>query len=585
LSAPATNPAIRKISAAAQQLRNGRRAEAVLVYEEIAATAGDNVAVNLELGHLCNELGVPDRAAMHYAVAVEQEPDNANYLGYLAVAYQNEGRHEQALPLFERARELDPNIVEVLHGLGVHYLNRSDFRQAVEYLERARQLRPSDASVLTNLATALSNLNEHETALQHAEKALKLDPAQPNTHYAVGKVLTEMGRTDDAVRHFEKTIRQHKTFGGAYDLLARMKKFSSADSAFMAKTEKVLDLGMSARDRIGVHYALGKMYDDCNEWDRAFAHFSHGNLLKKKPFDLKRERRIFPQMRKVYDAASIARYRDLGHSTAQPVFIIGMPRSGTTLMERMIASHPRGAAAGELTEIPRIAEHVSPVDEPRRYAARTKANLTSGTLHRYAEEYLHVLKQGREDAERIVDKLPFNYYHLGLISVMFPNASIIHAIRNPLDTCLSCYFQNFTTVRWANDFESIAAFYRLYRDMMDYWKRVLPEGKIVDIVYEQLTDDPETQGRRLLEGCGLDWDSSSLEFHREEGVVKTASLWQVRQPIYSSSIRRWENYAPHIGELAKALADYLQDDRDLLGRHGIEIPAAGGRGWARKLFG
>jgi tetratricopeptide (TPR) repeat protein len=573
-----------EIGKAAQALRNGRRAEAVALYEDIAARASDDVAAHVQLGHLCNELGAPDRAAVHYSAALDAEPDNAQYLAFLAVAYQQQGRQEEAFPLFERAESIDAEVFEVLHGLGIYYLWRSDYRMARTYLDRALQRRPADAGVHTNLATTLSHLDEHDLALQHARRALKIDPSAPNAHYAVGGILTQLGRTDEAIRHFEQTIRQHKTFGGAYDLLARVKKFSDADRSFIERTERILERGMPARERFCVHYALGKMYDDCKQWDKAFAHFTQANLLKKKPFDLKEERKVFRQMQRVFTAGSLAGYRKMGDDADQPVFIVGMPRSGTTLMERMIASHPFGAAAGELDEMTHIAAAVAESAASKVYAAKMRRNLTPDNIRRYAERYLCVLRQGREDARRIVDKMPVNYRNLGLIAVLFPNATIIHAIRNPLDTCLSCYYQNFTSIRWANSFESIAAMYRLYRDTIAYWRSVLPEGKIVDVHYERLIDDPESECRRLLDACGLEWDDRSLDFHGDGGAVMTASLWQVRQPIYKSSTMRWTNYAPYLAELAEHLASYLQEDRERLAEHGIDLPSPP-RSWFRRLRG
>lgn len=585
MSVPARNPLMADIARATQELRNGRRAEAIAIYEDIVEKAGDDVAVRIGLGRLCSELGAPDEAGKHFAVAVDREPDNAHFLGYLAVARQQGGQAEAAFRLFEKAMSIDPAIFEVVHGLGVYYMHRSDYLEAHKYLDKALTLRQKDAGLLTNLATTLTHLNEHERALECAEKALKLDPTHPNTHYAVGTILTELGRTDDAIRHFERTIRQHRTFGAAYDLYSRVKKFSDADKAFIEKTEKVLEKGMPARERISLHYALGKMHDDCREWERAFEHFSQANLLKRKPFDLKRERRVFRQLKRVYTSSSLEALKSYGNSTSAPVFIVGMPRSGTTLMERIIASHPEGAAAGELTEMSRIAEDLSSSATPRQFAAMTRANMTPENLARNAETYLHVLRQAREHAGRIVDKQPFNYYHLGLISVLFPNATIVHAVRHPLDVCLSCYFQNFTELPWTNDFGSIASFYRLYREFMDYWRKALPEGKIVDFEYESVVEDPETQGRRLLEACGLRWDAGVLEFYRQEGVVRTASMWQVRQPIYRGSRMRWKNYAGHLRALASDLAEYLQEDREELAEFGIEIPRSSGIGWIRRLTG
>lgn len=555
----------------------------MMIYDEVASRASDDGAVNAQLGQLCLQLGAPEQAEKHFAIAVGQEPDNADYMGFLGVALQQLGRQDEAFVAFERAMAIDPDNPSVLHGLAIVYMDRSEYLEARRYLEQAQKLKPGDAGIRTNLATTLANLNEHDLALAHAEKAMKLDPADPNAHYALGRILTELGRTDDAVRHFEKTIRQHKTFGGAYDLLSRIRKFTPADKAFIDKTERLLQKGMPAKERACMHYALGKMYDDCHDFDDAFEHFRQANLLQKRPYDTKRDVKRYRRVKEAFDVASLERYQDLGHPSDIPVFIVGMPRSGTTLMERIIASHSKAAGAGELPEITRIAGRVSPGDNLRNLVARTRDNLTADKVTEFAETYLKVLRQGREEASRVVDKLPGNFLHLGLITTLFPNTTIIHARRHALDTCLSCYFQNFTNVRWANDLDVIADVYRLYREAMVRWRSVLPAGKVVDVVYEELIEDPATQARRMIEACGLTWEADSLEFHKREAVVRTASLSQVRQPIYKTSRMRWVNYAGHIGALASSLAEFLQDDRELLGQHGIDLSSPG-RGWLRRVF-
>ena len=585
MSTLSTNKAVAQIQEAARLLRKDRQAEALLIYEEVADTAGNDIAVNIEMGHFCSQLRAFDQAIEHYAVAVEQEPENAHFLGFLGVAYRQHGQSERALEVLKRAMAFNADIPIVLDSLGLIYASRNDPAQARAYFERATQLKPGEASFRINYAMSLKQLDEHDEALRQALKAVKQDPLNPNGHYLVGAILTESGRTDEAIRHFQRTIRDQKTFGGAYDLLARIRKFTPADTSFIEKTEKVLKAGMPPDQRYAVHYALGKMYDDCREWDKAFEHFRQANLLQKKPFDGDAEAKRFRKTKKAFDAAALERYRAFGHPSAQPVFIVGMPRSGTTLIEQMIASHPRGAGGDELPEMPRIANLLAPGDDLRRYVSTMHANLTPENIKRYAEQYLGVLRRGREGADRIVDKLPGNYFFLGLISVLFPNTTIIHAVRHPLDTCLSCYFQNFAEVQWANDFKVIAKIYRGYREAMAYWERVLPEGKILEVRYERMVEDPENEGRRMIEHCGLEWDSNLLQFHRQERVVKTASVWQVRQPIYRSSRMRWKNYAPYLAELADALSDYLPEERREL--KDLGIPQAGGSGmaWLKRLTG
>ena len=582
MNTPSTRSLPQQLQDAAQELRNGDRAEAFAIYQQVAERAPTDDPLQAQLGYFCLTFGAFGRAVEHYRAALEQEPDNAQYLGYLGSAQQQCGDAQAALETYERAIALDGGTATVHNGLGVLYMQRGDYVRAKSHLLESVQRKPSDANAQTNLAITLQHLNEHEEALQRVEKVLKLDPVNAEAHFALASILTQLGRVDEAVRHCEKTIQQHRTFGEAYDLLARMRKFTETDKPFIAKTEKVLESGMPAKQRYALHYALGKMYDDCREWDKAFAHFEKANLLKRKPVDIERVRKVLRLTCSAFDRPALERYRGLGHTSQQPVFIVGMPRSGTTLMEQMIASHPRAAGADELVEMPAIARLVSPDDDLRRFVSRTHANLTPTNIEAHAETYLSVLRRGREAAERIVDKQPGNFFHLGLISIVFPNATIIHAVRNPLDTCLSCYFQNFSTLDWANDLKVIATTYRLYRETMAHWERVLPPGKILEVHYERLTEDSATEGRRMLEACGLDWDESRLRFYEQSRVVKTASVWQARQPIYRTSQMRWKRYASHLGELPAVLGEYLQDDHQALKEHGIEQPGA--VGWLKRLI-
>ena len=226
-----------------------------------------------------------------------------------------------------------------------------------------------------------------------------------------------------------------------------------------------------------------------------------------------------------------------------------------------------------MQEIPRIAELIAPSDDVRHFAANVRENLTAENIAKYAEGYLDVLRQAGPGMDRVVDKLPENYFHLWLISILFPNAAILYSMRHPLDTALSCYFQNFAALPWADDLQMIGDVYRFHREVMDHWKNVLPDGKIVDIHYEQLVAEPEIHGKHMLESCGLEWRGDGLENYRKEKIVKTASMWQVRQPIYQSSIMRWKHYAPHVAELSGQLSDFLQDERDELARYQITLSA------------
>jgi Flp pilus assembly protein TadD len=281
MSIPSTRSPLKLIKDAAQQLRNGDRVGAFGIYEQIAGQTSTDDPLQAQLGYFCLTFGAFGRAVEHYAAAVKREPDNAQHLGFLGSAYQQNGHAQLAFEAYGRALALDGDTASVRNGLGVLYMDRGDHATAKVHLLRSVQLKPSDSNAQTNLAITLQHLNEHEEALRHAQKAIRLEAVNPLSHFALASILTQMGRGDEALRHCEKTIQQHRTFGEAYDLLARMRKFTEADKPFIAKTEKVLESGMPAKQRYAVHYALGKMYDDCREWDKAFAHFEKANLLKR----------------------------------------------------------------------------------------------------------------------------------------------------------------------------------------------------------------------------------------------------------------------------------------------------------------
>jgi hypothetical protein len=283
--------------------------------------------------------------------------------------------------------------------------------------------------------------------------------------------------------------------------------------------------------------------------------------------------KLLKNFRNIFTPDLINRYsEELGHTSKTPVFIIGMPRSGTTLLEQIISSHKDADGAGELTKIGEINREIYDYNNLKNFKKNWSDALTKQNFNNYAEEYLKILKQGNNSALRIVDKMPENYFHLGFLSILFPKAKFIHIKRSPLDTCLSCYFTQFSSINWAYDFEWIAKRYDTYRKTIALWQSVLPQSSILNIDYENLVHDQETYSKSIIDFIGLDWDPNCLKYYEKERAVQTASVWQVRQPLYKKSIRRWENYSQHIEPLAGMLKPYLEsEDLDALGKAGIKI--------------
>jgi len=562
-------------------LGKNRKADAQLIFDELQPDEISDTDTTAQYGKLALLLGENAHAINSLYKATEAAPDNAGYLDLFAQALIENGNTTRPMELLQRAIQLDPELPGPYLRLAILEMEKLDFKAAVPLLEKAIQLKPGDPLAYAHMVIALRYTDRHEEALKYAQKLLRLVPNNPANHEIMGRVLIELGKQDDAMPHLEKAIRLDRTYGPAYNSLSSIKKFTLDDKKFIDQCEAALQLSMSPVNRSHIHFSLGKIYDDCKLWEQAFEHYRQGNLLSKSAIaDNSSVTKRFNKTRKSYNRKFIDKTRNLGNDSEIPVFVVGMPRSGTTLIEQIVASHPDGAAAGELTAIHNIEMQICPDQLLSSYDKKLHENLTPELIHEYAEGYLQVLRKNREQANRIVDKMPDNFLYLGLINLLFPNAHIIHAVRNPLDTCLSCYFQPFTHIKWAHDLESIADRYRLYRKAMDHWNSTLTAGRITEVRYELLIEDPENQIRQLIDSCGLPWDDQCLSFHEKKRAIVTASVWQARQPLYKSSRKRWSHYGKFLEVLANRLSDYLDDeDIEELQKQGLRIS----RKWYRRF--
>lgn len=569
---PKTN-ILSQIQKAFQFIGTNQVEQAQIIFDQLLHEEISDLNTLAQFGKLACFLGEKVHAINALYKVTEAEPENAIYLDLFAQALIDNGGVTKPRELLQKAIELKPDFADPYIRLAALEIDNLYFKEAVPLLEKAVQLKPGEPVAYANIIVALRYTDRHEEALAYAQKLVRLNANNPANYEILGRVLIELGKIDEAIPLLEKAIRLDPTYGPAYNSLVGIKKYSMEDSAFINQCEKALQLSMPAVQRSLIHFSLGKIYDNCKQWDKAFEHFRQGNLLCKPAFEqdkplVKRLRKI----RKSYTKAFIRKTADLGSDSDIPVFVVGMPRSGSTLIEQIISSHPDGAGAGELDSINRIEKILCPDASLPQYHKLLQENLTREIIQEHANDYLKRLRKNRENASRIVDKMPDNFRYLGLINLLFPKAHIIHSIRNPLDTCLSCYFQAFAYLKWAHDLDWIAARYRLYRETMDYWKNTLPAGKIIDISYEDMTENPEHEIRRMLELVELPWDDQCLNFHKKKRAIVTASVWQARQPIYKSSRNRWANYAPFIEGLASKLSDYLSEkDIEELASHGVKI--------------
>lgn len=481
-----------------------------------------------------------------------RHPDALNLMGVLAVEAD---RFAIAVDYLRKAVEVDPSEAVYRNNLGNALLVHSLPDEAIPHLKKAAQLDPKYADAMCNLGKAYRTIGDAERAKKWFEKALKADPGFLRAKAGLAELLVELGRTEEATVAFREVLavdpRQIEALWG----LAIARRFEEGDPEIASIETALKDPTLRADQRAPLHHALGKICNDTGRWDDAVAHFIQGKKDKALKFYMDLHRRTYANQRQVFTRTFFAARPGYGVSDERPVFIVGMPRSGTTLTEQILASHPRVHGLGELPVIRKIGQALSYGRvEPKDFTdAVTAVDATRTRM--LAEQYLRVMSRAPASTLRATDKNPHNYEMLGVIALLFPNARIIHCRRDPMDTCVSCFMQNFNDSHGYNsDLRVLGQYYREYSALMDHWLEALPLA-MFELQYEDMVADQEGMSRRLIDFLGLDWDDACLEFFKTERTVSTPSRWQVRQPIYSTSVKRWKRYEAHLDPLKEALGD------------------------------
>ncbi|QFY44428.1 tetratricopeptide repeat protein [Candidatus Methylospira mobilis] len=537
----------------------GRPEDAAASYRRALQIKADSAEAHNNLGNTLNELGQFEDAVASYRRALEVKPDYAEAHNNLGIALENLGRLDEAMASYRRALEIKADYAEEHNNLGVTLNNLGRLEEAVASYRRALDIKPDYAAAYGNLGTALKNLGRLDDAVASYRRALDIKPDFAEVYNNLGNVLKDLGRLDDAVASYRRALELKPDYFEAHRNFILLKSVTPEDKSFLALVGywdaiRNSNSSLPGKELIPLHFALGKCYDDIGDYEKAFPHFLEGCKLKRATFGYNPDRagQELAGIIDIFDRATIDRLRGSGDPSRLPVFILGMPRSGTTLIEQMIASHMAAHGAGELSMLIEIMlrdNGMPGVSFPENLLPLTRERLTS-----WGEEYIAKLKSLAPDAQRITDKLPGNFIGVGLIHLMLPNAKIIHVNRNPMDTCLSCFTELFAcSQEFSYDLDELGRYYADYARLMAHWRNVLPAGAFLDVNYEDIVNDTEAQARRIIEYCGLEWRTACLDFHKKERPIQTASAAQVRQPIYKSSIERWRHYEKFLGPLQDAL--------------------------------
>jgi len=496
------------------------------------------------LGDECMTHGDYAQAISHFGQLISLRPRDAEAHQALGVALCKAGRFQDAEICFTRAIGINPKLPVAHANLGNALRVTGRLEKAENSLRRALKLRPSDEAIRTNLGTTLQSQGRSQEAKAQFAKVLKTMPRNVDALVGIGRIAAIEGNFAQAETYLKRALEVDPDMPSAWASLVGLRKMTPGDAAWLSRVKEIAGSDLDPVNEANLRYAMGKYHDDVEEFDAAFENFQRANKLMKglvREYPREAHENFIDDLMRVYTRDIVTRARSGGSDSTLPVLVVGMPRSGTSLVEQIIASHPAAQGAGELTFwTGAVRDHE---------AAIRQGLLDESTRKKLAHEYLKVL--GRDThAQRIVDKAPANTEYLGLIHSVFPNARIIHMQRDPIDTCLSCYFQQFSTaLNFTFDLSDLVHYYRQFHRIMAHWRAVLPEGTILDVPYEQLVADQETWTRRIIDFLGLPWDERCLSFHTTSRSVATASAWQVRQKIYRGSVARWRSYARHIGPL------------------------------------
>ncbi len=487
--------------------------------------------------------GNPGLAIASLQKAVMFDPELAGAWHNLGIAFQFEESYEEAIDAFQHAISLSPEVAECYTHLGRCLLVEELGDQALECARKAVELAPDSLEAKRLLADAYFAAVHGENGMVHIEQAVAEDPNSSFPHALLGSRLQEQGDFAEAETSLQRSIALQPTQGFAYYVLAHNRKIREDDRPEIARMEAVSQSpSLTLEERQYINFALGKAYDDLQDYEKAIKHFDFAHEetdSEAASVPIRRHSNVVHRYNQLFSKQTLERFGEVANLTAEPIFIFGMPRSGTTLLEQIVSRHSMVGGAGELFFWR---------DASRRIVNLSEGALNTKELQRAGAKYLDLIRLKAPGKAHVTDKFPSNYVYLGMPHLIFPNATFIHARRNPLDTCLSIYMRPFSTNQGlGRTRRQIVDTYKLYRQSIRAWRHILGPDRFLDVDYEQLVQNPEAMTRKVVAHCGLEWEDACL--HPQEGNrrVVTFSKWQVRQPVYTTSVERWRNYEPWLG--------------------------------------
>lgn len=562
---------------------------AIQNYEKALSLKPDYAEAHNNIGTAYLTLESTEQALEHFEQAVRTAPGFADAYNNAANCLKKLSRYEEAINYYNQAIKLKPDFVIAYSNLGNIYQELGNIENAINYYKQTLALDPNDSDTHFRLSRILQENGQIEGAVIHLKKTLEIKPEHYQAHNNLGNIYYQNSLIEEAIREFKIALQINADYAEAYNNWGNVLFESGCANEAIEKYKKALNLkpdlsqahkhiaiiqpdknqietiqqqlnkpDLNDFDSMNYHFALGAIYNHIKSYSVAFKHYDKGNKLKRKTFDYDADEhsKYVNSLINVFSKEYFQNNNLAGSDSERPVFILGMPRSGTTLVEQILSSHSEVYGADELSKLHQFERSIEQKMKAGQGYPDCMSSITKKILETFANEYLGLLNSFSKEAVRITDKMPDNFLRIGLIKLMFPKAKIIHCKRNALDTCTSIFLTYFTKGnRFSFDLVEIGRYYKDYERLMSHWHSVFP-GQIFDVEYEDLINDQINISRQLIDYINLEWDEACLNFYDNERTVKTASNLQVRKPIYKNSVERWKRYEQQL----QPLIDVLQSD-------------------------
>ncbi|WP_411970684.1 tetratricopeptide repeat-containing sulfotransferase family protein [Mesorhizobium sp. CA14] len=533
----------------------GRRQEAEALYRQVLGQQPNHAAALHFLGLLLHQTGRSEEGLDLIEQSVTLQPENADFLNNMGTVMRDLGRVAAAVDFFRGAVDIRPDQLAARDNLGSSLKQLGQFDAAEEIYRGTIGRNPFHVRARIGLAETMQEAGRLDEAIKLFSEALSIRPKDAELLYGLGVAMMEKGKLDEAADRARQALAIAPNMAKAWLLLTQVKRQTERDKELAGMEAEHAKAPQGSLARMQLSFGLGKVNDDLKDYGRAFDYFAEGNAIRRKviDYDPARTRDEFEAMKAAFDTAFFEQHRPSGISDDTPIFVVGMPRSGTTLVEQIIASHPQVFGAGELNILKTAVAKQFPMSMPGGFPAGI-ADMPDKAFAEAGQAYLEMLHSRYPGYRHVTDKMPGNFLLVGFLHMMLPKAKIVHCARDAAATCLSIFKVHFRgdSHRYGYDLGELADFHNLYTDIMAHWHKVLP-GVVHDVRYEDFVADQEGQTRALMAYLGLPWDDKVLSFHETDRPVRTASAAQVRQPMYQGSVDLWKRY----GDRLKPLLDKL----------------------------